>query len=213
MKRALSVVFAAALVVVTGLAWAGGMAKSGSFQRTISIRTTGASATESENYYWSGDRLRAEKFSINGVIIQIKNGNTLYIYNPAAKEAMKAVLPSKYNKSVQQMLSEEAGTAKSGKKVGSAKVAGFDCDVYMVSKTSGGVTKSAKFYMCRDPRLPVPLKLELTLGKVIQIVETKNIKLNTSISSSMFAVPKGTKVKEQKIDPAAMKPAPGGPKK
>jgi outer membrane lipoprotein-sorting protein len=214
MKRALTVVSAAAaLVVFTGLAWAGGMANSGSFQRTINIRTTGASAMESENYYWSGDRLRAEKYSINGMIIQIKNGNTLYLYNPAAKEAMKAVLQAKYNKTVQAMLSEEAGAAKSGKKVGSTKVAGFACDVYMVSKSAGGVTKRAKLYMCRDPRLPVPLKLELTIGKVSQTIETKNIKLNPSISSSMFSLPRGVKVTEQKMNPSAFKPAPGAKKK
>ncbi len=210
MKRVLAAVcVVTALGVFAGLAWAGTMAKSGSFERVVTIRATGASAMETEKYYWSGDRLRAEKYTITGTLIQIKNGNSLYIYNPSAKEAMKATLPAKYSKSVQDMLSEEAAAAKGGKKVGSAKIAGFPCDVYIVSKSSGGAIKRAKLYMSKDPRLPVPLKLEITMGKVTQTIEVKNIKLNISISSTKFAVPKGTKIKEQKIT-AAPAPMPSG---
>ena len=201
----------AAILLSAGLVSAGTLAKSGSFERVVTIKAPGASATETEKYYWSGDRLRAEKYSIGGTLIQIKNGSTLYMYNPAAKEAMKATVPSKYNQTVESMLNEEAATAKGGKKVGAAKVAGFPCDVYIMSKTAGGVTRQAKLYMSRDSRLPVPLKLEITIGKTIQTIETRNIKLNISVSSSMFTVPKGTKIKEQKIQTAPA-PKPSGKK-
>lgn len=210
MKKALTAVLAAAAVVTfAGVAMAAGMAKSGSLERVVTIKSVGASATESEKFYWEGDRLRSEKYSVNGMVVQIKDGRTIYLFSPERKEAMKATLPEKAAQSVQQMLAAEAGSVKGGKKVGRAQLSGFNCDVYVLSKTVGGITSRAKIYLSTDPRLPIPMKMEVTMGKTVQTVETRNVKLNSNISDSMFTLPKGTKVKEQKIAPA---PAPGAPK-
>lgn len=196
MKKLVAIV--CLLAVSACAAMAAGMAKSGSLERTMTVRTTGASAVETEKFFWKNDKLRAEKYSITGMLIQIKDGKTIYIYNPSGKEAMKAVMPDKAAKTVQQMLAEESVSIKGGKKVGTAKVAGFACDVYMLSKKVGGMTRSAKAYLCTDSRLPIPLKMEITMGKITQIIETKNIKLNTNLADSMFVLPKGTKVTVQK---------------
>lgn len=204
MKRILVAV--CALMVCGSAMAAGTFAKSGSMERTMTVRATGASAVETEKFYWKNDKLRAEKFSITGELIQIKDGKTIYLYQPAAKEAMKAVISDKAAKTVQQMLAEEAVSLKGGKKVGTARVAGFPCDVYILSKKVGSATRSAKAYLCTDPRLPIPLKIEITMGKITQIIETRNVKLNPSLSDSMFALPKGTKVTSQKaMAPSAPK--------
>ena len=208
-KTLVSTVVAALLLA--GQALSAGLAKSGYMERVITTRNVGASATQTEKYYWEGDRLRSEKYSVEGQMVQIKNGRILYLYSPTDKEAVKVLLPDKLNMSVQQMLQEQSGSAKGGKKVGVKRVSGFDCDVYMLSKTVGGVKRSAKLYVSTDPRLPIALKIEITMGKGSQVVESKNIKLNMNVPDSLFALPKGTKVVEKKVN-APGQAAPGGAK-
>ena len=208
-----SISMAVALVgLVIGSANAAGLAKSGSMERVVTTKNVGASSVESEKYYWEGDRLRDEKYTIGGVLVQIKNGRTLYMYDPAGKEAIKTTLPDELAKSVQQMLMEQAVPLKDAKKVGAAKIAGIDCDVYMMSKVEGGQRKSAKVYVSKDPRLPIPLRIEITMGKGSQIVETRNVKLGGNIPDSMFSVPKGTKITVKTLPPPPSQAPPAGTK-
>lgn len=210
MKRGLTAaIVAVTVLVLAGLASAGTLANSGSFDRTTTIRSTGASATESGKYYWKGDNVREDRYSVGSQLIQLKVGKTIYLCNPDAKSAMKFVLPDKMQKSVVQALAEGMGRFDPGKKVGTSKVAGFPCDVYVSSKKMGAVMTHSKVYISTDPRLPIPLKVELAIGKATQTVETRNIRLNAKISDSMFALPKGTKVTERKLGAA---PAPAMPK-
>lgn len=209
--KSISMALALAALAV-GSANAAGLAKSGSMERVVTTKNVGASAIESEKYYWSGDRLRNEKYTIGGLLVQIKNGRTLYMYDPAGKEAIKTTLPDRLAKSVEQMLMEQAGPVAGGKKVGAGKIAGIDCDVYMMSKVEGGQRKSAKVYVSKDPRLPIPLKIEITMGKGSQIVETRNVRLNVSVSDSMFSVPKGTKITVKTLPPPSSKTPPAGKK-
>lgn len=210
MKSILMVVALVGLVV--GSANAAGLAKSGSMERVVTTKNVGASSVESEKYYWEGDRLRNEKYTIGGVLVQIKNGRTLYMYDPAGKQAIKTTLPDELAKSVGQMLMEQAGPVTGGKKVGAAKVAGIACDVYMISKTEGNEPRTAKVYVSTDPRLPIPLKIEITMGKGSQIVETRNVTLGGNIPDSLFSIPKGTKVTEKKLTAPPSQPPPAGAK-
>jgi len=200
---------ALAVGTIVGSTNAAGLAKSGSMERVVTTKNVGASAVESEKFSWSGDRLRNEKYTVGGVLVQIKNGRTLYMYDPVGKEAIKTTLPDQLAKSVEQMLMEQAGPVTGGKKVGAAKIAGIDCDVYMMSKVEGGRRKSAKVYVSKDPRLPIPLKIEITMGKGSQIVETRNVRLNVSVPDSMFSVPKGTKITVKALPPPSTKIVPG----
>ena len=197
--------------VLAGPAFSAGLAKSGFMERVVITRNVGASLTQTEKYYWEGDRLRSERYGMEGLLVEIKNGKTFYLYNPAGKEAVKTIIPDKYARSVQQILGEQSGSPKGGKKVGTKKVAGFDCDVYVLSKTVGGVSRSGKLYVSKDPRLPIALKIEITMGKGSQIVETRNVKLNINVPDSMFALPRGTKITEKKAS-ASGEIAPGAAK-
>lgn len=209
MKMLISAVGIAA--VLAGPAFSAGLAKSGFMERVVTTRVVGASLTETEKIYWEGDRLRSEKYGVERVLVEIKNGKTLYLYNPAGKEAVKTIIPDKYARSVQQILGEQGGSPKGGKKVGTKKVAGFDCDVYTLTKNVGGISRSAKLYVSKDPRLPIALKIEITMGKGSQIIETRNVKLNINVPDSMFAPPKGTKITERKAS-ASGQTAPGAAK-
>ena len=196
--------------LLAGPVFSAGLAKSGYMERVITTRVVGASLTQTEKFYWEGDRLRSEKYGMDGLLIEIKDGKTLYLYNPGQKEAIKMVVPDKYGRSVQQILQEQGGPPKGGKKVGSKRIAGFDCDVYALSKMVGNLRKSAKLYVSRDRRLPIALKIEIAMGSGSQTVETRNVKLSMNVPDSMFALPKGTKVTEKKFTVPGQ-PAPGAP--
>ena len=173
------------------------MAKSGYLERVITAKNVGAYSMETAKIYWENDRLRVENYTVGGLRVQIKNGRTMFLYHPTQKIAIKTTIPEKYAKSVQEMLSEQTVAPKGGKKIGTAKVAGIDCDVYSFSEQKNGTT--GKLYMSKDPRLPIPLKEVVTIGNAVRTVETRAIRLNYNVPDSMFVLPKGVKVKEEKF--------------
>lgn len=184
------------LSVVAEWAISAGIAKSGYVERVVTMKNVGASSMETVKIYWEDDRMRMENYTVAGLGVQIKDGRTMILYQPDKKAAVKTVVPEKYAKSVQQMLAEQTNAAKGGKKTGTAKVAGISCNVYTFTGSKGG---SGKLYVSTDPRFPMPLKEVVTVGTAVRTVETKVVKLNQDIPNSMFALPKGTKVKEEKF--------------
>jgi len=191
------------LAVAMGTAYAGGLAASGYVQQIETIKNTGASNTVTVKLYWKNDSLRVERYTIDGLRVEIKKGRELYEYLPSQKAAMKIVLPESQSQTVEQIMLSKASVVKSGKKVGSAKVNGFPCDVY----TGGEGGRSGKVYLSTDSRFPLPLKMEISSGSASQITETTEVKLNTAVSDSMFTLPKGTTVKTQSLN------APKAPKR
>lgn len=208
-KAILIATAAVLLTTIAGSALAGELAKSGFIERTVSVKNTGASGSETVKIYWEGDRIRVEKYTIHGLVVDIKDGRTLYLYNPAGKKAAKTVVPEKYARTVQDMIEGMTGPMKGGKKVGSSTVAGIKCDVYSVTGKVKG--HSAKVYVSTDPRLPVPLKLVESMGNLSRTIETRLVKLNYNVPDSMFTIPKGVKVEESKF-PTPQAP-PQAPKK
>ncbi|MFA6666443.1 MAG: hypothetical protein WCT06_07700 [Armatimonadota bacterium] len=198
----------AALVFISSLAFAAPaeMAKSGYIRQTTTIINTNASLIQTTNIYWRGDCMRTEQYGVDGLVIQIKNGKTLYMYSPSRAQAVKTNLPAN-SQSVQQILKSMATPVAGGKKIGSSVVAGIKCDAYKVTKDKNS---SAIVYQSTDPRFPLPLKTVITVGKAKQTTQTKSIKLNTTIASRMFTLPAGVKVKEAKI-PSGSKPGAAAP--
>lgn len=195
-----SVVFIACgllgLSTIADFAMSASIAKSGYVERVVTTKNVGASSMETVKIYWEDDRMRMENYTVAGLGVQIKDGRTMILYQPDKKTAIKTVVPDKYAKSVQQMLTEQTNAVSGGKKTGTAKVAGIPCDVYTFAGSKGG---SGKLYVSTDPRFPMPLKEVITVGTALRTVETKVVKLNQDIPNSMFVLPKGTKVKEEKF--------------
>lgn len=192
-----------AFVLMATQAQSAGLAKSGFIERTITMKNTLASSAETTRLYWEGDNMRIERYSTSGLLVRIKKGQTLYIYMPSEKKAVKTIIPAGHGGTVQQMLEEISGPVKSGKKVGTARILGVDCNVYTAPARGG----TAKAYVSTDPRLPAVLKMQETSGAASRTIETKQLKLNYNVPDSMFSLPKGVAVKEEKFP--AMPPAGG----
>lgn len=184
------------LSALAGLVMSASIAKSGYVERVVTMKNVGASSMETVKIYWEDDRMRMENYTVAGLGVQIKDGRTMILYQPDKKTAIKTVVPEKYAKSVQQMLAEQTNAAKGGKKTGTAKVAGILCNVYTFS---GGKNGTGQLFVSTDPRFPMPLKEVITVGSAVRTVETKVVRLNQDIPNSMFVLPKGTKVKEEKF--------------
>ena len=205
MRVAVAVV---AFGLLAGQAQSAGLAKSGFIERVMTIKNTNASGTETLKTYWEGDNMRMEQYGVGGLEVRIKKGSALYVYIPSQKKAVKTIVPPEYRQTVQQMLEEMSGPVKGGKKVGAAKVAGVNCNVYMVSEGGG----SAKAYVSADSRLPTVLKMVTTMGSMTQTMETMQLKLNYNVPDTMFTIPKGVEVKEEKFPEIPKQPAAGSQK-
>lgn len=185
------------------------LAKSGYIERYSSESNTGASVTESRRTYWRGDNLRVEYYTTRGQVVEIKSGATIYRYSPGANTAVKAVVPSGTKMpSVQDILRRQTTLPKGLKKVGKAKVAGVDCDVYTPAKKDSRV-QTDKLYFSADSRLPVLMKRELVIGTRRVMEDVRKIQLNSNIPDSMFKVPSGVKIVEQKVHSAPPAPHKG----
>ncbi|HEY3297971.1 MAG TPA: hypothetical protein VGK34_04875, partial [Armatimonadota bacterium] len=159
-----------ASVFVACAANAGGLAKSGSLEQTLTVRETGASMTSSLKVFWKNDSMRIEQYEISGRSVQIMNGRDIYQYIPSKKMALKMTMPPGKEVSVKQVLEANLSAAKGGKKIGSAVVAGIKCDVFSVTGKGSG---RSKVYVSTDSRFPVPLKSESVAGSASQVTEAK----------------------------------------
>ncbi|HET6453513.1 MAG TPA: hypothetical protein VFI02_03835 [Armatimonadota bacterium] len=192
-----------AFVLLAGQAQSAGLAKSGFIERVMTVKNTGASSMETSKLYWEGNNLRMEQYTTAGLVVNIRKGQVLYIYSPAEKKAVKTTIPAGQGGSVQQFIEKMSSPVKGAKKVGTATVIGIKCDVFSASEKGS----SAKLYISTDPRLPTLLKSQETSGALSRSVETKQLKLNYNVPDTMFSLPKGVTVKEEKFPtpPAAGK--------
>lgn len=172
-------------------------------EQVETVRNTGASITSTTKIYWKNDNLRIEKYAVSGSTIQIKHGRDFYVYVPAQKAAQKVVVSAGQMMSVEQMFKNKMKITEGGKKIGAGLVAGVTCDIYSIPAKG----RSSKVYVSTDSRFPIPLKIETTAGSMSEVSDTTSLKLNTSISDSMFTLPKGTKLVTQ--SPKATKRSPG----
>ena len=176
-------------------------------ERVILAGNAGASSMETSKLYWEGDNMRVERYTTAGLLVRIKKGQTLYIYVPAEKKAVKTVIPAGHAETVQKMLEEMTGPITGGNKLGTARVAGVNCNVFAVSVKG----RTAKAYVSTDARLPVLLKIQEASGTASRTIETRRVKLNYNVPDTMFSLPKGTTVKEEKF-PTVPKQSPSGGK-
>ena len=85
---------------------------------------------------------------------------------------------------------QSAGLAKSG----------FIERVMTVKNTGASSVETSKLYWeGNNLRLPTLLKSQETSGALSRSVETKQLKLNYNVPDTMFSLPKGVTVKEEKF--------------
>jgi hypothetical protein len=212
MKFAYKLVAAAGFVFLLAVSSVGAadLAKSGVWDRIITIKKPGCSASTTLKTYWKGNNKRTEQLAVQGVTVDIKRGSTRYTYVPAKKAAIRMVVPQKYaskdvsvQKELELMAAQTKATVRKAKKIGSATVAGIKCDVYKVLMPKGG---TVRIYVSADPRFPLPLRTVASVGRESETTETRSIKLGGDVPDSMFSVPKGVKVREVKMrEPAEAK--------
>ena len=172
------------------------MAKSGSMEQVVTSTNTLASNTETSRFIWSGNKLRIEHYRLDGLIVEIQEGLTHYIYQPSSKSAVKMVLPTENAMSVQEQLASMAKPVKGWKKIGTETMSGFKCDIYQFVEKD----RIAKFYVSTDSRLPLKMKTDIRIGNIGQTTVIKNVKLNYEVADNLFVIPAGTKIKEKKVE-------------
>lgn len=199
MKRIALVLF---LLAVAVGAYAAGMASSGSLTQVITSTNTLASNVETAKVIWSGDKLRVEHYTMEGLIVEIQDGCTHYVYVPEKKSAIRMVLPKENTLSVQQLLESMSRPVKGGTKIGAETLNGFKCDIFTIKNDK----LDGKFYISTDQRLPLKIKTIIKVGTVGQTFEIKDVKLNYNVSANLFKLPAGTKIEDKKVElPSATK--------
>ena len=213
MKSVATVVSLGVLLGISALALAQ-LPKSGYMERVEISKNVGASGMQTIKMYWEGNRQRTERYTVGGVIVQIQNGQSFYLYDPSQNKALKTVVPASEIRGIQAVLSEMIKPPRNGKKVGKAKVRAFDCDVYSVSMPKAAKGHGAKVYVSRDKRFPAVVKIELIAGPKSDIMEVRTMRLNYNVPDTMFTIPKGVKVEERKLQalPKGHPKVPGAPR-
>jgi outer membrane lipoprotein-sorting protein len=150
-------------------------------------------ATITTRIYWKNSNVRVEQYGLDGAIVHIQNGNTMFAYQPETRQAMKGTVQSKMT--VVDMLRKEGETAaKKGTKVGTATIAGVRCDIVSIPIKKGIRAQSEKAYISTDKRLPLVMRTETVIGSKSIVSEIKSIKLGYNVPDAEFVLPKGTKM-------------------
>ena len=202
MRRLYGILAVVGLLMIGGTVYAADFAASGSMEETEIAGNTGASMTKTTKTCWKNGNLRVEHYDVDGTRVEIVAGKDYYVYDPQGKRAVKAEVPAGQRGNVKQLLGGDVNRKAIGKRIGGAVIAGIQCDEFRISKS--GVTEN--IWISTNPHFPIPLKIEKRAGTMHDIIETKNVHLNISIQDSMFKVPSGTKVAEQKTPKSPPQP-------
>ncbi len=147
----------------------------------------------------------------NKMVVLLRDG-MIYQFAPQAKKGIKSKLPDQVAKttSLEKLVQGLAiGPGKSfsdAKKVGTAKLQGYTCDVLQKSSSKAGRTTTMKMWMPRTLGLKLPLKAVQTQEvnqpnlklKQTTTITLSAIKTNAAIPASVFAVPQGYQFTEGK---------------
>lgn len=147
----------------------------------------------------------------NKMVVLLRDG-MIYQYAPQTKKGVKSKLPDQIAKttSLEKMVQGLAiGPGKSfgdAKKVGTATIQGYACDILQKSSSKNGRTTTMKMWMPRTLGLKLPLKAVQTQEvnqpnlklKQTTTITLSAIKTNAAIPASLFAVPQGYQFTEGK---------------
>lgn len=167
--------------------------------KLISKPHQGSVRTEKSSLYVQNNRFRWEE----GPVVRVFDGSRLLLWDIRSPRKVaieltppKELLNSK-GKTASQLLSQLNASPQKGKKVGTGKVAGYLCDIYL-SETSQG---KQKVWLARNLGVPLPLRFQFTgaMGSVELVAES--VKTNIKIAEALFRLPAGYSVTKPPAGP------------
>jgi outer membrane lipoprotein-sorting protein len=169
----------------------------------------GMQVTVNSKVWVTPTQARADvKNPLQGEAIFLVNKGSFYQLDPKSKQYMKGPLPPEVAKSKDNFdmlvgkFAFDAGKAvKTAKKVRTETMSGFVCDVLTNSVSEGEGTRNLTIWMPQkmSPKFPVKAVVNEKVNKPGASMEQtititlSNVKLNTAIPASTFAVPAGYK--------------------
>lgn len=197
-----------ALAPITGAEAQG--KKSATFDVTTHQSGTGVQVTINGKVWITPTQARAEvKDPLNGEVIFLVTNGYFYRLDPKSKRGIKGPLPGQMSKSkdnfnvlMAQFSFDASNALKVAEKTRTETVSGYKCDVFEKSATQGDASRSLAIWMPQtlSPKFPIKVVKKDKVNKPGASVEQSvditltNIKVNTAIPASVFAVPSGYKI-------------------
>jgi outer membrane lipoprotein-sorting protein len=203
---------------------AGAAGRSAQFTVTAVQSSPQGQVTMTSKVWVTESQARADlKHPLGGDMMVLLTDGAVYQLSPKDKQGIKGKLPPEikpgqdnFDRFIRSLAFNGSEVVKSAKKVGTGTVAGFPCDIYRQSETKQGSTRSIQVWMPQkmNPRFALKAIIETSVKKPgVSMKETlnvtlSNVKVNAPIPASVFAVPKGYKITEGKVQAPGK---PGGP--
>jgi len=184
--------------------------KTAAFDVTTVQSGTGVQVTVNSKVWITPTQARAEvKDPLNGEVIFLVTNGFFYQLDPKSKRGIKGPLPAQLSKSkdnfdllMGQFSFDASNALKVAEKTRTDTVSGYKCDVYEKSATQGDASRSLAIWMPQtlSPKFPIKVVKKDKVNKPGASVEQSvditlsNIKVNTAIPASVFAVPTGYKI-------------------
>jgi outer membrane lipoprotein-sorting protein len=184
--------------------------KTAVFNVTTKQSGTGVQVTVSSKVWITPTQARAEvKDPLNGEMIFIVTNGFFYQLDPKSKRGIKGPLPAPVSKSkdnfnllMGQFSFDATNALKVAEKTRTETVSGYQCDVFEKTATQGDASRSLSVWMPQtlSPKFPIKVvktdKVNKPGASVEQSVDItlSNIKVNTAIAPSVFAIPAGYKI-------------------
>ena len=191
--------------------------KTAIFDVTAVHAGTGAQVTITSKVWVTPTQARAEvKHPLDGDQTYLVSSGFFYMLDPKGKRGVKAPLPPEIKKRsdnfsqlVAQFAFDASGPLQMSKKVRTETLSGYPCDVYSKSVSQGDATRSITVWLPQkmEPKFPIKAILTDKLARPGANMDNRvtitlsNIRLNTAISPSTFAVPKGYTLKTAQAGP------------
>jgi outer membrane lipoprotein-sorting protein len=184
--------------------------KTAAFDVTTVQSGTGVQVTVNSKVWITPTQARAEvKDPLNGEVIFLVTNGYFYQLDPKGKRGIKGPLPAQLSKSkdnfdvlMGQFSFDASNALKVAEKTRTDTISGYKCDVYEKTATQGDASRSLSIWMPQtlSPKFPIKVVKKDKVNKPGASVEQSvditlsNIKVNTAIPASVFAVPSGYKI-------------------
>ncbi len=171
--------------------------------KLISKPNQGSVRTEKSSLYVQNNRFRWEE----GPMVRVFDGSRLLLWDTRSPRKVaieltppKELLNSK-GKTASQLLAQLNASPQKGKKIGTGKVAGYLCDIYLNETPNG----KQKVWLAKDLGVPLPLRVQFTGSMGSMELVAESVKTNIKIAEALFRLPAGYSVTRPPAGP------PGGP--
>jgi len=201
-------------VLALGVGAAAQVRKTATFNVTAVHSGTGVQVTVNSKVWITPTQARADvKHPLNGEMRFLITNGYFYQLDPKTKTGVRGPVPPELAKNkdnfdflVGQFAFDASNAIKVADKVRTETVSGIKCDVYAKSATQGDAKRSVTIWMPQqqNPKFPIKAiktdKVTKPGASVTQtdVITLSNVKVNTVIPASVFAVPAGYKITDGK---------------